>query len=136
MTLLDEIVLKVPAHILATRDTQAITDALNDGRVRKERKQVGQGLILETLGIAEGNTLMDALSSIPDFRYVWPLIAAGTLDISTPLVASALAQFVAGGVVTQEGADALLALANVPDPASEFAVRCALYHPTTGDYLV
>ena len=134
MTLLEEITLKVPPEILATRDAHAIADALNAGRVRKQKTDVGQGLILETLGFAAGNALMDALSSIPDFRYVWPLIAAGKLDISTPLVAGALAQFVAANVVTQAGADALMALAEVPDPLTEFDVRAALW-ADNGDYL-
>lgn len=135
MTLLEEITLKVPAALLATRDTQAIADALNVGRVKRQFTQVGRGLILEVMGLEGGSAFLDTLQSLPQFRHVFPLIESGTLELKSGRLEEAMTQLVAAGALTLEGAEALLALAEVPDPASEFEVRAALYHPTTGDYL-
>lgn len=127
MTLLDEIKARVPAEVRDTRDAQAIADVLNAGRVRREPREVGNGLILEALGMTEGNALLDVLSTAPDFRHVWPLVVSGRLDITTAEVAAALAGLEATGVVSAAGVEKLLALADVPCPLSEFEVRCAIW---------
>lgn len=133
MTLLDEIKTKVSPEILATRNTNAITDALNTGRTRKQTTEIGNGLILSTIGMQAGNALLDVIGSVSDFRHVRPLLEQGRLDISTPLVAGALSSIVSSGAITRTDADALLALADVPNPVTELEVRCALW-TDKGDY--
>lgn len=135
MTLLEEIILKVAPEILATRDTQAITDALNVGRVKRQFTQVGRGLILEVMGMDAGNSFLDTLQAIPEFRHVWPLIETGTLELMSGRLEESMTMLVNANALTLADAEALLALAEVPDPAAEFDVRCALFHPITGAFL-
>lgn len=134
MTLLEEIILKVPPALLDTRDTQAIADALNVGRVKRQFTQVGRGLILEVMGMEDGSAFLDTLQSLSQFRHVFPLIESGTLELMSGRLEESMTQLVAAGALTLGDAEALLALAEVPDPVSEFEVRSALYTPN-GDYL-
>lgn len=133
MTLRDEILALDPA-LLATRDDAAIAAAASAGRTRLVKTEIGNGLILETIGLASGNTLLDFLASQEDFRHVRPLLEQGRLDVSSTLVRGALDGFAQGGVITQAEADALKALAEQPDPITEYDVRCAMYDPATGEW--
>lgn len=135
MTLLEEIILKVPPALLDTRDTQVITDALNVGRVKRQSTQVGRGLILEVMGMEDGSDFLDTLQSLPQFRHVFPLIESGALELMSGRLEESMPQLVAAGALTLEGAEALLSLAEVPDPLTEFDVRAALWAPN-GDYLL
>lgn len=108
-------------------DHGAIAEALSEGRTRTVPTEIGNGLILATLGLDVGNALLDAIYSAPDFRYVKPLLEQGRLDVSSPLVHAALDSLV--GVVTgfeQAHANALKALAEQPDPVSSQEVTKAL----------
>ena len=109
-------------------DSQAIADALSEGRTRPNGAEIGNGMILATIGLTAGNALLDALYNTADFRYVKPLLEQGRLDVSSPLVAGALAQLVVGQVITQQEADALIALGQEPDPVREMDVRRAIYN--------
>jgi hypothetical protein len=133
MNLLTEIQALDPV-LVASRDTQAIADALSVGRTKPSTREIGNGTILEVLGLAAGNALLDAINNAPDFRHVKPLVEQGRLIIGGPLVAVALMGMVAGGVITQADADKLLAIASVPDPVSEFDVRRAVWSDA-GEYL-
>lgn len=108
-------------------DSQAIADAMSEGRTRPSDTEIGVGLILATIGLASGNALLDALYATPDFRYVKPLLEQGRLQVSSPLVAAALAGMVQAEVITQPEADALAALGQEPDPVSEIDVRRAIW---------
>lgn len=103
--------------------TQALAAALSAGRVKLVATEIGNGLILSTIGLAAGNALLDVLNTVAEFRYVRPLLDQGRLDVSTPLVRAAL-----DGLTTPEAAAALRALAERPDPVSELAVRQAIYN--------
>ena len=133
MSLLTEIQ-ALPAELRASRDTQAIADALSVGRTKPSTREIGNGTILEVLGLTAGNALLDAINNAPDFRHVKPLVEQGRLIIGGPLVAAALMGMVAGGVITQADADKLLAIASVPAPVSEFDVRRAVWSDA-GEYL-
>lgn len=109
-------------------DTVALADALSEGRTRANGRMIGNGTILETIGLAAGNALLDAIASNAAFRYVKPLLEQGRLIAGSPLVAGALAQLVQGGVITQAHADALATLGREPDPVDEFSVRCAIFN--------
>ena len=126
MNLLIEIQALDPA-LVASRDTQAIADALSVGRMKPSDREIGNGTILAVLGLTAGNALLDAINNVPDFRHVKPLVEQGRLSIGGPLVAIALAGMVLEGVITQADADKLLAIAVEPDPVSEFDVRQACW---------
>lgn len=134
MALLNEITTRLTPELRATRDTQAMADALSVGRTKPSTREIGNGTILEVLGMAAGNALLDAINTAPDFRHVKPLVEQGRLIIGGPLVAAALAGMVGGGVITQADSDKLLAIAVQPDPVSEIDVRRAVWSDA-GEYL-
>ncbi len=104
----------------------AIADALSVGRVKFVPIEIGNGTILEKLGITTGNALLDVINTSPDFRYVKPLVEQGRLRLDSPLVRGTLASLVVAGVVTQAQADVLLSAAQSPDPVTTAEVESAL----------
>jgi hypothetical protein len=116
-----------PALRALLPDSQAIAEALSAGRTRANSALIGNGLILATIGLTAGNALLDALNSTEEIRYVKPLLEQGRLQVSSPLVAGALAQLVSASVITQGEADALIELGREPDPVPELDVRRALW---------
>lgn len=121
-----EISARCSAALIASRDTQAIADTLNIGRKRPNNKrEIGNGTILETIGLVAGNALLDVINNAPDFRHVKPLVEQGRLLIGSKLVQLTL-QSLVGTVLTQGQADALCALGFEPDPVSELDVRIAM----------
>lgn len=76
--------------------------------------KIGIGSILDTLGPSKGAELLDALETLaqtqPVVRWGLELIRGSGLDLSRPSARAQLAALVAGGVLTQPEADALLAL--------------------------
>jgi hypothetical protein len=122
------IIVNDPALQALVPDSSAIAAALSADRTRARPFEIGNGLILATIGLAAGNALLDALHAAPEFRHVKPLLDRGGLDVSSPLVAQALAMLVASEVIEQEHADALIALGREPDPVSELDVRRAIYN--------
>ena len=125
MTLLEEIQAKATAEQIAARDHDAIAAAVNVGRKRRNNREIGNGTILEVLGIATGNALLDVINNTADFRYVKPLIEQGRLVISSPLVQATVDSFVPA-VLTQAQADALKALGYDADPVTPAQVAAAL----------
>lgn len=112
---------------LATQgDTQAIAGALSVGRTKTVPTEVGNGAVLEVLGFATGNALLDVLYSAPDFRHVKPLLEQGRLRLDSPMAAVALGSLVPA-VLTAEHVAALLSRAKVADPVAELDVRRAIF---------
>lgn len=70
--------------------------------------EIGNGLVLATIGLTAGNALLDAINALPDFRHVRPLLEQGRLDISSPLAQGALDSLV--GAVPEFTADHVNAL--------------------------
>ena len=112
--------------LLPDRKDVQIAAILSVGRVTTAYTEIGNGLILATIGLASGNTLLDYLATDATFRHVRPLLEQGRLDVSSALVRGALDQFAAGGVITQTEADVLKALAETPNPIHYNAVSDAL----------
>ena len=108
-------------------DTVALATALSAGRTRFVPTEIGVGTIIEVLGLASGNTVLDAINANPDFRHVKPLIDSGRLRLDSPFVRGVLATLV-GVLITQEQHDALIAKAQVGDPVSERDVMLAIYN--------
>lgn len=81
--------------------------------------EIGNGLVLSTIGIEAGNALLDVIYSTGSFRHVKPLLEQGRLDISSEVARQVLDSLV--GVApsfTQAHSDAIKALAERPDPVS------------------
>lgn len=114
MTLLEEIQSKCSAEQIAERNFHIIAATVNVGRTIPNGREIGNGTILATLGLAKGNTVLDLIRADPAYKYVTPLLDQGRLIASDPLVASAVAGLQAAGVLTQSEADKLAALGHDP----------------------
>lgn len=112
--------------LLLDRNDVEIAAILSVGRVATAHTEIGNGLILATIGLTSGNTLLDYLATDATFRHVRPLLEQGRLDVGSALVRGALDQFAAEGVITQAEANALKALAETPNPIQYNAVSDAL----------
>jgi hypothetical protein len=106
-------------------NTQNIADVLSASRTKFVQTEVGNGTILEVLGLAKGNTLIDLINTEADFRHVKPLIEQGRLRLDSALVRTTL-QTLVPSVLTQAEVDSLVARATVPDPVSHTDVGAAL----------
>ena len=109
-------------------DSQAIADALSVGRTHWKHTEIGVGTIIEVLGLAAANPVLDALYASPDYRHVKPLLDQGRLRLDVVAQAGMLQPLVTGGLLTQAQLDALIARAKEPAPVDEYAVRVAIYN--------
>lgn len=116
------------ADAIAARDCETLAVLLSEGRKVDSGMEIGNGMILETIGIDAGNKLIDFIKSNDDLRYVLPLLEQGRLRIGSKLVQGSLQAFVSAGAVTQANADALCALGMQPDPLTAHQVAEALFH--------
>lgn len=125
----EEILAKCSAELIASRDCQAIAEAVSVDRVRNNKREIGYGTILETIGFDAGNALADEINSNPLFRYVKPLVEQGRLIAGSPLVAGALQVMVGSAKITQAQANALKNLGIEPDTCTPQDVADVLYNP-------
>jgi len=118
------------AQALAARDLDELARILSVGRTRPSAREIGNGTILEVLGLAAGNKLLDHIAAQEDLRHVRPLLEQGRLIIGASLVQAALQAYVQlGDVITQANADKLCALGQDQDPLTPKQVADALYGP-------
>ena len=117
-----------PALQALVPDTVAIAAALSAGRTRWKHTDIGVGTIIEVLGLAAANPVLDALYASPDYRHVKPLLDQGRLRLDVVAPAGMLQPLVTGGLLTQAQLDALIARAKEPAPVDEYAVRVAIYN--------
>ena len=117
-----------PALQALVPDSQAIADALSAGRTRWKHTEIGVGTIIEVLGIAAANPVLDAIYASPDYRHVKPLLDQGRLRLDVVAQAGMLQPLVTGGLLTQAQLDALIARAKEAAPVDEYAVRVAIYN--------
>lgn len=115
-----------PALQALVPNTQAIANALSLGRIRYVETPIGVGTIIEVLGLATANAVLDVIYSAPDYRHVKPLLDQGRLRLDSVFVRGAL-QSMVPALLTQSQCDALVARAAAPDPVGEFDVRVAIY---------
>lgn len=113
------------------RDVDALVAALSAGRTRYVAREVGNGTVLEVLGLSVGNALLDLIQTHPAYRHVRPLLEQGRLRVDSAMARGTMQQLVgveiASGVTfEQQHADALSALAKVPDPVDRAAVWIAI----------
>ena len=117
-----------PALQALVPDTQAIADALSVGRTRWKHTEIGVGTVIEVLGLAVANPVLDALYAAPDYRHVKPLLDQGRLRLDSVAQVGMLQPLVTGGLLTQAQLDALVARAKEPAPVAEYDVRMAIYN--------
>jgi len=120
MALIDDI-LALPAELRAMQDTQAIADALPPV-VTIRACEIGKGKVIGTIGLVAGNTLLDIIDNVADFRHVKQLVANGWLDVGDALTRAMIDQ-----VCTPEDGAALKALAEISMPIDEMDVRLACW---------
>lgn len=123
----------IAPHV-AAGDTQPIADILSTGRTRAVPTEVGNGTVLEVLGLQVGNALLDVLLSTEPsspYRHVRPLLEQGRLRLDLAPAQMALAllvgqQIAVGVTFTQQHVDALVERARVADPITHTQVGAAL----------
>jgi len=127
MITLTDIQAKVAPEVLATHDTQAITDAFNVGRTKVQTKLGGIGLVLEALGPVDGAALLDGLEAmapaVPALKWAFTLINRGELDFGSAATRGMIDMLVGQGAIPLAAGDALKATAEVPDPIDELTIR-------------
>lgn len=115
-----------PAIRALVPDTHAMAAALSEGRTRVVPKLGGVGVVMEALGPELGAQVLDGLDALraenSAVKWAWVLINRGELDFG-----SAATRAMITALLDDPVRSALLAVAEVPDPVSEFAVRCAIY---------
>lgn len=117
-----------PALQALVPDTVALAAALSEGRARWKHTEIGVGTVIEVLGLAGANPVLDALYASPDYRHVKPLLEQGRLRLDIVAQAGMLQPLVGGGLLTQAQLDALTARSREPAPVAEFDVRVAIYN--------
>ena len=129
MALIDDI-RALPSEVLATKDVATIAAAL-PVPVKLVPYEFGVGTILVIAGLEVGNTVIDAIIANTEFRHVVPLMNDGRLDASLPLVRDTFDTIVASNIgFTVAHANALKALAEQPNPVSEYDVLTTCWSET------
>lgn len=117
MTLLDEIRAKCSPELIAAKEHGQIAAIVSKDRTKPSAREIGNGTILETIGLDYGNAMLDVIYSDPRFRHVKPLLEQGRLIVGSPLVVATIRGMVPA-VFPQAVADRLLALSVEPAPVS------------------
>ena len=125
MTLLEEINAKCSPDLIVSRDYETIAAVVNVGRTRPNAQEIGNGIVLEILGLDQGNAFLDMINTAQDFRHVRPLLEQGRLRIGSPLVQATLLSMVPSAL-SAEQVSAFLALGVDADPVSPARVANAL----------
>lgn len=119
MTLLEEIQAKCSAELITAKEHGQIAAIVSVDRTRANRNvEVGNGTILETIGLTAGTVLLDAIHATPSMKYVLPLLDQGRLKIGSELVQGSIDAFVTATVITADQGNALKALGKEPAPVS------------------
>lgn len=138
MTVTIDEIRALPVDVTGQQDTQVIADALSIGRVRLVERFVGIGTILAVME-PNGGDFLDALEGMAatnsNVKWALKLIEAGGMDVGMIATRAQLAAFAQAVPEMEAGINALLALAEVPDPVSEFEVRCLCWSEN-GDWMV
>jgi hypothetical protein len=131
---LQSLILSTPAcdSFVETGDDQAVADILSVGRVRIVPTEIGVGTILATLG-PNGGAFLDGLVSMGETdrntHWAMDLVKQGKFDIGMAGTRSQMRSIAESNPVIAPMFEALLALAEVPDPYTPEQVSIALRGP-------
>ncbi len=131
MTLHDEILSRPDcADALAARDCGALATILSAGRTKLIERNVGYGTVMDTLGAEAGAAFLDGLTDLAatssPVKWALKLLDRGELNIGAPATQQQLDALATAGAFPQAVADALKALAVVPEVVSAQDVQTAL----------
>ena len=134
MTLHDEILSRPDcADALARRDCGELAALLSVGRTKVIDYSIGYGTVLEVLGAEAGSAFLDGLTALAatssPVKWALKLLDRGELNIGAAATRGQLDALAAGGVMPQAVADALKALAVVPDVITPDQVKDAMFNP-------
>lgn len=126
MTLLEEIQAVCPLEMIQAAEHGEIAALVSAGRTKVVPTLGGIGLVMEALGPVDGAALLDGLEaqavSIPALKWAFTLINRGDLDFGSASTRAMITM-----LIDEPARTALLNVAQVPNPITEFDVRCALY---------
>lgn len=135
---LRETIRNSPELMALVPDTQALADALSVGRTRLRSRPIGPGTILMSFPLGEGAILLETLAMIAanaemdplklSIKWAMKLLDRAELDVGLKASRDQFAVLAQYGIITDAQRDVLLSLGEEPDPASEFAVRCAIFN--------
>lgn len=129
MSILEDIRAICPPELIAQRNDVAIAAALSVGRVKVQSRLIGIGTILATLG-PQGGAFLDGLVKLgeTDRNVYWAmeLVRRGELDIGMDATRQQIGALIEQFPEMKPAVDALLSLAEVPDPVDVNAVSDAL----------
>ena len=108
------------------KDHGKIAEELSRGRKKLIPVEIGKGKILETIGLASANNLLDIIDTHPDYRHVKQLLQNGWFRIDSPLARASVDALVVGGVITELEGIALKSIAEVEDVVTSQEVTKAL----------
>lgn len=120
------------ADAYAARDLDTLAAIMSAGRVRPSGLEIGNGTIIDTIGLTAATAVLDVIHAQPAYKYVIVLLDQGRLKIGSTTVRDALRQLVLGGVLSQLNADKLSALGIEPNPYDRLEVEAALFDLNTG----
>jgi hypothetical protein len=126
MTLLEEIQAKCASVQIAEGNFHVLAEIVSVGRTKPNNVEIGNGTILEVLGLALGTAVLDAIHATPSYKYVLPLLDQGRLKIGSSVAQEAVQAFVTVGMLDQTQADKLKTLGLDPDPVSWEQCRAAV----------
>lgn len=116
------------AAAIAARDCNTLADILSVGRTRFNDREIGYGTIIETLGLEDGNKLIEFINTNDQLKYVKPLLEQGRLRIGSPVVQVAIQSFAQNPMLlTQVNADKLCDLGKSAFPYTSVEVAAALF---------
>ena len=132
-----DLLARVPEEVLASRDSQAIADAFNVGRVRLVSRLIGERGVLDALGPIAGEAFLAALEAItsaealpePARPYFGALrrgvawLKSEGLDLGSSTTRSLLDLLASVGVLDAAAVGTIKALARTPDAIDELTVR-------------
>lgn len=134
MTLRDEIISRADcADALAARDCGELARILSVGRTKLIDYSIGYGTVLEVLGAEAGSAFLDGLTALAatssPVKWALKLLDRGELNIGAAATQSQLDALATAGVMPQDVADTLKALALVPDVVTPQEVADAVFNP-------
>jgi len=115
------------AAAYADREIDVLAELLSEGRTRFNGATIGNGIILDVLGMEKGTAVLDMIHATPAYKYVITLLDQGRAEPRTTAFRGAVAALVVGQAITQDEANELLATAQEPDPLTRMDVNDALF---------